>query len=125
MSPSKEKISKFLEDDNHVLVVAEICKKPIGQAVGYVLKRWDAKPSKLFLYSIDVIETHRRQGIGRQLIEAFRQIGRESGCGSTFVPTSEWNIPAVRLYEASDGKRTTASDAVTFEWVEAHPQAVD
>ncbi len=117
MPRSNEKLVEFLSDECNVLVVAELDGKPVGQALGYIVRRWDVKLPKLFLYSIDVAEMHRRQGIGRRLVEAFRQVGQESGCGSTFVPTSEQNIPAVRLHEAIGGKRATDSHAVIFEWV--------
>ena len=118
MPNSAGNLAEFLRDESNVLIVAEIGGTPVGQVVGYILRRWDAKPPKLFLYSIDVVESHRRQGIGRRLLEAFHEVGRESGCEEMFVPTDEQNTAAVRLYEACGGRRTTGSSAVTFEWTE-------
>ena len=116
MPPSTKKLSQFLHDESCMLLVAEFNSKPIGQALGYILKRWDMKQPKIFLYSIDVVEMYRKRGVGRRLIETFYKIGKDYGCGTMFVPTSEKNIPAVRLYETTGGKRITDSDAVMFEW---------
>ena len=120
MDSSTHRLAEFLEDDSHVLVVPELDGKPVGQVLGYVLTRWDARSPKLFLYSVDVADGHRRVGIGRRLIEEFIETGQELGCGSAFAPTSEHNVAAVRLYEATGTRRATDAGAVTFEW-ETHP----
>ena len=87
----------------------------VGQVIGYILDRWDADEPMLFLYSIDVVESYRRQGIGKALIQAFRELGRVRGCSELFVFTHESNFPAMRLYESTGGKRASP-DAVMFEY---------
>jgi len=118
MSDSLQRLEEFLSDESNILLVAEVDGKPVGQALGYILKRWDVTPSKLFLYSIDVLESHRQHGIGRKLIDRFRQIGREYGCTITFVITSESNLPAMQLYQATGARRNNLDDVV-FEWTES------
>ena len=118
MSDSPQRLGEFLSDESNILLVAEVDGKPVGQALGYILRRWDVTPSKLFLYSIDVLESHRQRGIGRKLIDRFRQIGRECGCTVTFVITSESNLPAMQLYQATGARRNNL-DNVVFEWTES------
>ena len=113
-----QRLEEFLRDKSNILLVAEVDGKPVGQVLGYILKRWDAKPSKLFLYSIDVLESHRLRGIGRNLIDRFRQIGRECGCTITFVITNESNLPAMGLYQTTGAKRNDLDDVV-LEWTES------
>jgi ribosomal protein S18 acetylase RimI-like enzyme len=115
MGTSREKLASYLMDPNCILVVAEVNGEPIGQIMGYILKRWDSKNNSLFLYSIDVVESHRRKGVARGLIQEFRHIGESAGCAGSFVFTNESNIPAMQLYQTMDGKRTN-SDDVMFEW---------
>ena len=115
MPDSPVNLRLFLADERNILMVAEVNGQPVGQIFGYILQRFDARAPMLFLYSIDVVESHRRQGIGRRLIERFREIGRESGCGETFVFTDVSNRPAVKLYAALDGIPTDP-DRVMFEW---------
>ncbi|MBN1550207.1 GNAT family N-acetyltransferase [bacterium] len=108
-------LKAFLADPGCILLTAEIDGNPAGQVTGYILRRWDSKKPKLFLYSIDVLESHRRKGVARQLITEFRRIGKEAGCGAAFVFTNASNIPAMLLYQYSGGVRTY-SDDVMFEW---------
>jgi ribosomal protein S18 acetylase RimI-like enzyme len=115
MSAADNNLKDYLADKNCILLVAEVDGEPSGQIIGHILKRWDSKKPMLFLYSIDVVESHRRKGIARKLIEEFLRIGRESGCGKSFVFTNESNIPAMETYKALSGSRTNQDD-VMFEW---------
>ena len=108
-------LSDFLADRSCILVTAEADGRQAGQVLGYILRRWDPQPPKLFLYSIDVLEEFRRRGIARQMIREFNKIGSESGCGEAFVLTCESNEPAMRLYESTGGSRTFPDD-VMFQW---------
>ena len=115
MSPADDNLKTYLLDQNCILLIAEVDGVPVGQVVGHILKRWDSKKPMLFLFSIDVVESQRRKGVARRLIEEFLRIGKESGCGGSFVFTNESNIPAMEMYRALGGKRTNPDD-VMFEW---------
>ena len=108
-------LTSFLADPNCILLVAEVEGRPIGQVLGYVLKRWDSKKPMLLLYSIDVAKAHRRKGVGSKLIREFRRIGEEIGCGTSFVLTTASNAAAMALYESAGGTRPNPDD-VMFEW---------
>jgi ribosomal protein S18 acetylase RimI-like enzyme len=113
--PDTKTISHFLDNPHNILLSAEVAGESVGQLIGYILDRWDRHEPMQFLYSIDVMEKYHRQEIARALIKEFRKIGRELGCFKTFVFTNENNIPAMRLYESSGGKRLNQDD-VMFEY---------
>jgi ribosomal protein S18 acetylase RimI-like enzyme len=115
--PGDGAVRAFLGDPGNVFVVAEVEGRPVGQALGYVLARWDGKAPMLFLYSIDVDEPYRRAGIGAGLVRAFREAGRAAGCGHTFVITTAGNEAAMRLYRSTGGVRPHEDDVV-FEYDE-------
>ncbi len=115
MGSADRNLVDFLADPNCILLVGEIDGEPAGQIVGHILKRWDSKRPMLFLYSIDVAESHRRRSLARGLIEEFLRIGRKAGCKSSFVFTNSSNAPAMHMYEALGGTRTHPDD-VMFEW---------
>jgi ribosomal protein S18 acetylase RimI-like enzyme len=113
--PSQEQLLSFLGEPSNILLAAWVGDQPAGQAIGYILSRWDANPPMLFLYSIDVLTPYRRRGVGSALVKVFRQVGREAGCGKTFVLTSENNLPAVALY-TSTGASRPHDDDVLYVW---------
>lgn len=115
MSASGENLAEFLADPSCILLVAELDGEPAGQIIGHILKRWDSKGPMLFLYSIDVVEHHRRKGVASELIRELHRIGKETGCATSFVLTSEANTPAMKLYQAIGGSMTNPDD-VMFEW---------
>jgi ribosomal protein S18 acetylase RimI-like enzyme len=116
VAPNQETIVKFLSNSQHILLSAELDNLPVGQVIAYILDRWDKNESMLFLYSIDVAETHQRRGIGKALIAAVRKIGQAQGCSEAFVFTNESNLPAMQLYQSTGGKRSNPDDVVMFEY---------
>lgn len=115
MAGESTHLKAFLEDPQCIMLAAEVDGEHAGQIVGYILRRWDRKPPMLFLYSIDVTERFRRRGVARRLIHEFLRLGKEQGCGTSFVMTNEGNIPAMELYRSAVGIRANQDD-VLFQW---------
>jgi len=121
MNSASANLAAYLADPNCILLIAEVDGEPAGQIVGHILKRWDSKSPMLFLFSIDVVESHRSKGVARGLIKEFLHIGKLAGCGSSFVFTNQSNTAAMQMYQALGGIRTNADD-VMFEWEMDHKQ---
>ena len=121
MNDASANLAAYLADPNCILLVAEVDGEPAGQIVGHILKRWDSKSPMLFLFSIDVVESHRRKGLARGLIKEFLRIGGEAGCGTSFVFANESNSAAMEMYQALGGIRANPDD-VMFEWKLGHEQ---
>lgn len=114
--PSQETIVKFLSNSQNILLSAESDDALVGQVIGYILERWDRDEPMLFLYSIDVVESERRKGIGTALIATIRKLGRIQDCSEAFVFTNCSNIAAMQLYQSTGGKKSNPDDVVMFEY---------
>jgi ribosomal protein S18 acetylase RimI-like enzyme len=104
----------FLTDPRAHAFVALEGEEPVGFAYGYEMIRpegfW-----MLLLYEIDVVEEARRRGVGRQLLDAFVELGRSKGHRKMWLFTDAGNDAARRLYEGAGGERTDGH--VGYWWV--------
>lgn len=116
IAPSQAIILRFLSNSQNILLSAEVDGVLVGQAIAYILDRWEQDQPMLFLYSIDVVENYQRQGIGRGLIEAVKKIGQAENCSEGFVFTNDSNLAAKGLYQSTGGKRSNPDDVVMFEY---------
>jgi ribosomal protein S18 acetylase RimI-like enzyme len=94
----------FFEDEKNILLVSHTNSKLRGFLWAYVLLSPHNASPKMFLYSIDVFSEFRRQGIASQLIGELKNIARTFNCREMFVPTSKSNLPAMGLYQKTQGK---------------------
>ena len=67
----------------------------------------------MLLYSIDVFEAFRRQGVATLLVSRLKLLAAKHNCVEMFVPTSKSNTAAVGLYRKTGGV-TEADDDVSF-----------
>jgi ribosomal protein S18 acetylase RimI-like enzyme len=70
----------------------------VDQCVGIALaepRHWNRS---LWVWELHVAETHRRRGVGRQLIDALAEKAREVGLRTIVCETQNTNIPAIRFY---------------------------
>jgi ribosomal protein S18 acetylase RimI-like enzyme len=100
----------LLGDDAAIFLVAFDNEEPVGFVLGYLLERRHREARMLFVYELDVAETHRRLGIATRLM---RELRRAAGGDEAFVLTDPGNEPANALYASLGG---TPSTAVMYEW---------
>ncbi|MDB4889699.1 MAG: acetyltransferase, gnat family [Gemmatimonadetes bacterium] len=95
--------SEFFKDSRHHLAVAIENGAVVGMvsAVHYV---HPDKAPQLWINELGVASTHRRRGIGRQLLDAILAHGRTLGCTEAWLGTEESNEAARRLYRGAGGK---------------------
>jgi [ribosomal protein S18]-alanine N-acetyltransferase len=103
----------LLADPRSLMLVAFYRKRPVGLVVAHELPRRHGDRSKLFVYEVDVAESHQRRGIGKALLARLAELARERGIGVGFVLTDEDNIPANALYRSAGG---TSSRDVMWEF---------
>jgi ribosomal protein S18 acetylase RimI-like enzyme len=102
----------LLADPRTLMLVAFDGKRPVGFALAHELPRRHGDRAKLFVYEVDVAETHRRRRIGSALLERLGELARERGIRTGFVLTEPDNGPANALYRTADG----ATEKVTVQW---------
>ena len=105
---------RLLSRPEKVLLVAMEEGEPVVYLVAYVLDRVDRDQKMLFFYEIGVEESHRRRGIGKELISKLKAICREADIMKMWVPTSHSNVPATRLYESTGGVVCSDDEEVTY-----------
>lgn len=98
-----EESARFLSSPDNLLLLATRGGHVCGVLVGHRLQRLDQRRAEVLLYSIDVREEFRRQGIGSRLIEATRTWAAEVGADEVWVLTERSNNPAMALYRSAGG----------------------
>ena len=72
--------------------------RPRGEAVGFVLARLAAGEAEII--TVAVQRAHRRQGLGRRLMDAVLRELHAHRAEALFLEVDEINAPAVALYRA-------------------------
>ena len=103
----------LLADPRSFLFVAFDGELPVGFVLAHELPRRLRDRSKLFVYEVDVVESHQRRGIAKALLGGLAELARERGIRIGFVLTDEDNLPANALYRSAGG---TASQEVMWEF---------
>ena len=102
----------LLADPRTLMLVAFDGERAVGLVLAHELPRRHGERAKLFVYEVDVAESHRRRGIASALLARLAEFARERGIRTGFVLTEPGNGPANALYRGAGG----ATEAVTVEW---------
>lgn len=104
--------AEFLADPRHHLAVAVADGVIVGFASGVHYVHPDEPRPELWINEVGVAEAHRRQGIGRAVVDALLAHGRALGCTEAWVATEPKNLAAQRLYSACGAN--AADDVLLF-----------
>lgn len=113
--PSNKYCAEMLARADFHVIVALDGARLVGGLTAYEMKMFKRETTEMFLYEIEVAETHRRRGIGKALIGRLFEICREKGIVEMFVGTERENAPARRLYASTGGKAD--EDSVWFNYL--------
>ena len=102
----------LLADPRTLMLVAFDGERPVGLALAHELPRRHGDRAKLFVYEVDVAESHQRRGIASALLARLAGLARERGISAGFVLTDPGNGPANALYRSAGG----ATERVTVQW---------
>ena len=102
----------LLADPRTLMLVAFDDERPIGFVLAYELLRRHGDPAMLFVYEVEVAESHLRRGIASAMLAQLAELTRERGIRTGFVLTEPDNRPANALYRSAGA----ATDSVTVEW---------
>ena len=104
----------FLNTSNAALLVATDGDDVVGCVYGHELVHPDSERTML-LYSLDVLESRRGHGVGKQLVSTFVEHARDRGCIEVWVLTEEDNPAALATYTSAGGRRDPVNP-VMFTW---------
>lgn len=111
--PRPDWARKFLESEDHHILIAYVDDEPAGFVSGVETTHPD-KGTEMFLYELGVAEPHRRQGVGRALVDELARIAVSRGCYGMWVATSPDNAPALHTYRSSGSDEGEVS--VVLSW---------
>lgn len=101
--PGIPHLRHLLAQDTNYLIVAAVSGKPVGFLTAYRMPALCCDASMVYLFEIEVAPAHRRQGIGKQMVNLLKTVCRESDAEDIWVGTENDNIAAKRLYESTGG----------------------
>lgn len=104
----------FLADDDSFVVGAYLSAEPVGWAWA-VRIRYPNGRRVAYLHQLDVVEGHRRRGVGTMLVEAAIECARRLGCSKFWLSTGGHNDAAQALYDRLGGDRKPDGD-VNYWW---------
>jgi [ribosomal protein S18]-alanine N-acetyltransferase len=109
--PNPKAVRTYLSDDRNVFLIAYEEDGPVGFLRGTELGQLKSERKQMFLYEIAVKDSHRRRGIGTELVRTLLRHCRERGFEEIFVFTDDpANVAAVRLYRSTGAVTETVSD---------------
>jgi ribosomal protein S18 acetylase RimI-like enzyme len=112
--PAIDATRRFLGESNHHLLLAyDAAGTPLGFVSGVETTHPD-KGTELFLYELGVDEPARRQGVGRQLVEALARLARERGCYGMWTGTESTNEAALATYRSAGGQ--SSEGTLVLDW---------
>lgn len=97
----------LLADPRSLFLVAFDGAAPVGLVVAHELPRRHGDRSKLFVYEVDVAETHWRRGIASALLARLTELARERRIRVGFVLTEPDNVAGNALYASAGGSSQT------------------
>lgn len=84
-------------------LIAEVDGKPAGFAVYYyTFSTWQGR-NGIYLEDLYVDPEHRGAGLGKALMKAVAEIAVKRGCGRMEWSVLDWNVGAIRVYDAVGG----------------------
>lgn len=104
--PKDDYIEDFLNDHNHISLIALDDNKVIGGLVAYILTKFEQERSEIYIYDLAVSDTHVRLGIATKLIENLKEIAKTQGIDSIFVQADKSDEGAVSFYKSLGAKST-------------------
>jgi len=108
-------LNEFLESPFHHLVAAIDLNQVVGFASAVHYLHPDKSKPEFWINEIGVSPSYQGRGIGKMLMNALLEEGRNVGCSDAWVLTERANLPAMSLYKSVKGKEEL-QDTVMFSF---------
>lgn len=93
----------LLADPRTLLLVAFDREQVVGFVLAHELPRRHGDRANLFVYEVEIDDSHQRRGIATALLTRLGELARERGIRVGFVLTEPDNDPANALYRRAGG----------------------
>ena len=109
-------VASALADPRCLLFLALSGDVPVGLLSAYTFPDAAAGGRLAYLYDIEVLESHRRAGVGTALVKALLGTCRAGGVRTIWAGTDVENQAARRTFERT-GAEIEGDSYVEYEWV--------
>ena len=107
-------LAEFVADPRHLMILAVDRDTVVGMVSATECLHPD-KPRQLFINEIGVAPTHRRQGIGRELVESLLDAARARGCDYAWLGTDVDNVAGQACFGSVAGGEEP-QPFLLYEW---------
>lgn len=116
LEAARQFISQRLNKRDSAIFIASVGEQAVGffQLYPSFTSAW-MRPIWI-LNDLYVLETHRKGGLGRQLLQKAVDFSRETGAKRLTLNTAKDNLPAQTLYEAMGFRQETVFWSYTMEF---------
>ena len=97
-------LTKLLELQKVMVLVIMSNNKVVGGLTAYELPSYYTQTSEMFIYDIAITPNYQRQGLGKQLVVAFKAYCKENGIPEFFVLAHESDTHALDFYRSLGGR---------------------
>ena len=99
-------LEKLVSDDRSYLLVAIIDGMVVGYALAYRFPSLHADSFLAYLYDIEVLQNHRRKGVGKLLIEAMLTNLKADGVKELWLGTAINNTEGQGLFSSTGAEKS-------------------
>lgn len=96
--PGQLHLSRILENNNLIVLVAVKDNKVVGGLTVHVIENYDSEKPSAYIYDLAVLNNLQRKGIGKLLIQALNYYCNKNGFKDMFVQAETDDIHAVNFY---------------------------
>jgi len=97
-------LDALLRQEDFWAVAALADGEVVGGLTAHTLPMTRSESAELFIYDVAVRANWQRQGVGRQLVVALRDIAARAGIADVFVPAETEDVHALDFYRALGGE---------------------
>ncbi len=101
--PDENYLKQLLAQDDFFVFVASSDDKVVGGLTAYTLQQYYSQMPLVYIYDLAVKTEYQRQGIGKLLLSAITDYGKEIGVEEVFVQADEGDDHAIEFYHATGG----------------------
>ncbi|HLT07921.1 MAG TPA: GNAT family N-acetyltransferase [Cyclobacteriaceae bacterium] len=101
--PGRGYLQKLLQREGLVFFVALQGEEVVGGLTAHVLPSVYYESAELYIYDLAVKAAYQRQGIGKQLVTALIDYGKQQGYREVFVQADVIDQHALDFYKATGG----------------------
>ena len=96
--PTADYLARLLARDTFIALAAFDGEEVVGGLAAYVLDKFEAERSEIYIYDLAVAELHRRHGLATALIAELQRIASQRGVWVIFVQADHGDDPPIALY---------------------------